>query len=171
MLDIVAGAIGRTVLKAKSKLMQASPLMSEIEAPDTDKKSPILPVHPGVVAYLENGEKSFFDEFQSYIYPVGLALSAVGSMAGFLFERFSRRRERGEHEKIDRLIGIADEALKTQEKTELDALENEINAIVAWFIKNKSSADASAFTLAIGHARYAIAKQRELLPRAMTLTN
>ncbi len=168
MLDIVAGAIARTTLKSKTKLMQASPIMSEIEAPDTDKKSDILPVHPGVVAYLENGEKSFFDEFQSYIYPVGLALSAVGSLAGFLFERFSRRRERGEHEKVDRLIGIADQALKTQEKSELEALENEINAIVAWFIKNKSGADTSAFTLAIGHARYAIAKQSELSPRAVT---
>ena len=168
MLDIVAGAIARTTLKSKTKLMQASPIMSEMEAPDTDKKSDILPVHPGVVAYLENGEKSFFDEFQSYIYPVGLALSAVGSLAGFLFERFSRRRERGEHEKVDRLIGIADQALKTQEKSELEALENEINAIVAWFIKNKSGADTSAFTLAIGHARYAIAKQKELSPRAVT---
>jgi hypothetical protein len=55
--------------------------------------------------------------------------------------------------------------LKTQERSELEALEDEINAIVAWFIKNKSRADSSAFTLAIAHARYAIAKQSELLPR------
>jgi TRAP transporter TAXI family solute receptor len=80
MLDIVAGAIARTVLKSKTKLMQASPLMAEIEAPDTDKKTAILPVHPGVVAYLESGEKSFFNEFQSFLYPIGLALSAIGSM-------------------------------------------------------------------------------------------
>jgi hypothetical protein len=161
MLDIVAGANARTVLKSKTKLMQASPLMSEIEAPDTDKKTAILPVHPGVVPYLENGEKSFFNEFQSFLYPIGLALSAMGSMAaGFLFERFSRRRERGEHEKIDRLIGIADKALETKEKGELEALEDEINAIVAWFLKNKSGSESSGFTLAIRHARCAIAKQR-----------
>ena len=165
MLDILAGAIARTVLKSKTKLMQASPLMSEIEAPDTESKNAILPVHPGVASYLENGEKSFFDEFQSYFYIIGLALSALGSLAGFLFERFSRRRDRDEHEKIDRLIGIADQALKTQERGELESLEDEINAIVAWFIKNKSRADSSAFTLAIGHARYAIAKQKELLAR------
>ncbi len=165
MLDILAGAIARTVLKSKTKLMQASPLMSEIEAPDTESKNAFLPVHPGVASYLENGEKSFFDEFQSYFYIIGLALSALGSLAGFLFERFSRRRDRDEHEKIDRLIGIADQALKTQVRGELEALEDEINAIVAWFIKNKSRADSSAFTLAIGHARYAIAKQKELLPR------
>ncbi|MFY9655822.1 MAG: hypothetical protein WAK01_04420 [Methylocystis sp.] len=48
-----------------------------MEAPDTEKKSDILPVHLGVVAHLGNGEKSFFNEFQNYLYPAGLALASL----------------------------------------------------------------------------------------------
>jgi TRAP-type uncharacterized transport system substrate-binding protein len=47
MLNVVAGAMIRSILKTKSKLIAAAPLASQIEAPDTENQDPLLPVHPG----------------------------------------------------------------------------------------------------------------------------
>jgi hypothetical protein len=57
MLDVVAGAIARSIFKTKAQLVAKTPLASQIEAPDPDDKNPVLPVHPGVV---------LFDKFQQY---------------------------------------------------------------------------------------------------------
>jgi hypothetical protein len=61
-----------------------TPLATQIEAPDPDDKNPFLSVHPGVVAYLNSGEQSFFDEFQKYFYLGGMVLSMAGSAIALL---------------------------------------------------------------------------------------
>ena len=80
MPNIIAGAIARALLTTKAKLMAVTPLASQIEAPDPDAKSPILPIHPGVAAYLSSGDESFFEQSQKYFYVGGLAVSVAGSL-------------------------------------------------------------------------------------------
>jgi hypothetical protein len=75
MLDVVAGAIARSIFKTTAQLVAKTPLASQIEAPDPDDKNPVLPVHPGVV---------LFDKFQQYFYLGGMALSMVGSAIALL---------------------------------------------------------------------------------------
>ncbi len=165
MLDIVAGAVAQSLLTTKTKLMQLTPLAAQIEAPDPDAKNPVLPIHPGVAAYLNNGEQSFFDEFQNYFYMGGMALSAIGSLVAVLLGRLSQRKSQEEFAKIDRLIGIADQALRTRDRAELDTLEADLNDIITWFIKQNRGGEGSAFSVAISHARYTIEKQRALSAR------
>ncbi len=166
MFDIVAGAIARSLFTAKARLMQITPLAAQIEAPDPDDKNPVLPVHPGVAAYLNNGEQSFFDEFQQYFYMGGMALSAVGSLIALSLGRLSRQRSNEDLGRIDQLISLADRALRTRKLDEIEALEQELNNVVAWFVKTKADGgEGSAFSVAIGHARYAIGKQRALILR------
>ena len=86
MLNVVAGAITRSVLKTKARLMALTPLADQIEAPDPDEKNPILPVHPGVAAYLASGDQSFFDELQTYLYVIGVPLSVIGSGVAIVSE-------------------------------------------------------------------------------------
>ena len=62
MLNVVAGALGRSVINAKGRLMTLTPQAGQIEAPDPSQTSAILPVHPGFANYLNNGDQSFFDE-------------------------------------------------------------------------------------------------------------
>jgi len=164
MLDIEAGLIAKTILTTLTKLAPLSSFATQIEAPDLEKRNAVPPVHPGVADYLLHGDSSFYADIENYMYFGGLALSAVGSFAAFLFERLTRRKEHEELSKIDRLVGIADEALRTQDWSELDVLEDELNAIVAWFIKNGSRTETSGFALAVAHARYAVRRQRDLLP-------
>jgi len=107
MLDAIAGAIARSIFKTKSQMMAKTPLANQIEAPDPDDKNPVLPVHPGVANYLNSGEQSFFDEFQSYFYVGGLALSTLGSLVAVVLGRLNKRKSQDELSRIDRLIGLA----------------------------------------------------------------
>jgi NMT1-like family len=125
MLDVVAGAIARSIFKTKAQLVAKTPLASQIEAPDPDDKNPVLPVHPGVVAYLNSGEQSFFDEFQKYFYLGGIALSMAGSAIALLVGRLNRKKSESDLRQINRLIELADKALAAQ-ASELKALEEEL---------------------------------------------
>jgi hypothetical protein len=87
-----------------------------------------LPVHPGVVAYLNSGEQSFFDEFQKYFYLGGMVLSVAGSAIALLVGRLNRKKSESDLRQIDRLIELADKALAAQ-ASELKALEGELNRI------------------------------------------
>jgi hypothetical protein len=148
--------------------MQSTPLAAQIEAPDPDDKNPVLPVHPGVAAYLNSGQQSFFDEFQSYFYVGGLALSTLGSLVAVVLGRLNKRKSQEELSRIDRLIGLADQALRARRLPEIEALEEELSGIVGWFVKNGGGGDGSAFSVAIAHARYAIDKQRRTILRETT---
>jgi len=136
----VAGAIARSIFKTKAQLVAKTPLASQIEAPDPDDKNPVLPVHPGVVAYLNSGEQSFFDEFQKYFYLGGMVLSMVGSAIALLVGHLNRKKSENDLRQIDRLIEFAD----------------------------NGTADSTAFSIAIAHARHAIEKQREALRQRQT---
>ena len=121
-------------------------------------------MHPGVASYLNSGEQSFFDEFQQYFYLGGMVLSMAGSGVALLVGRLRRKKSESDLRQIDRLIELADKALIAQ-ASELKALEEELNGIIAWFVKGQASgtADSAAFTIAITHAQHAIEKQREAL--------
>ena len=165
MLDAVAGAIARPLFKTKAQQVAKTPLASQIQAPDPDDKNPVLPVHPGVASYLNSGEQSFFDEFQQYFYLGGMLLSMAGSAIALLVGRFNRKKSESDLRQIDRLIELADKALVAQASSELNAAEEELNKIIAWFVKGQASgtANSAAFSIAIAHAQHAIEKQREAL--------
>jgi TRAP-type uncharacterized transport system substrate-binding protein len=170
MLDAVAGAIARFIFTTKAQLVAKTPLASQIEAPDPDDKNPVLPVHPGVAAYLNSGEQSFFDEFQQYFYLGGMVLSMAGSVIALLVGRLNRKKSESDLRQIDRLIELADKALAAKASSELNALEEELNKIITWFVKGQASgtADSTAFSIAISHAQHAIEKQRSALRQGHT---
>lgn len=164
MLDITAGAIAQSIFTTKSRLMAKTPTAAQIEAPDPDDKNPILPVHPGVAAYLNSGVQSFFDEFQQYFYIGGMAVSVLGSAIALVIGRMGRRQSQAALMQIDRLIAIAGKALAAQ-PAEVEELDRELGAIIAWFVKGQVRAglDATVFSVAISHARNAIERRRAAL--------
>jgi hypothetical protein len=88
-----------------------------------------------------------------------MVLSMAGSAIALLVGR------------LNRLIELADKALVAQ-ASELKALEEELNGIIAWFVKGQASgtADSAAFSVAIAHAQRAIEKQREALRQGQTVS-
>jgi TRAP-type uncharacterized transport system substrate-binding protein len=167
MLNVVAGLIGKSILQTKAKLMAISPLASQIEAPDPDDKNPLLPVHPGVAAYLSSGDQSFLDSLQQYLYVVGIPLSLVGSLLAVLVGLRSNKKMEADQNRVYRLLVIAD-AVRTAEPSELESLENEFDTIVASCVNTLAEGSSSASqlpvsSLAIDHARRAIDRRRAQL--------
>lgn len=164
MLNVIAGLIGKSIFSTKEKLMGASPIVSQIEAPDTDSSSPVLPVHPGVSSYLSNGDQSFLDSLQQYMYVVGIPLSLFGSLGAVLFGQVRNKKLETDQREVFQMLVVAD-AARTAEASELDKLEGELNAIVAKCVNKlaEGSTDASQIpvsTIAIDHARRAIDRRR-----------
>ena len=163
MLNVVAGAISKSVLKTKAKLMTLTPLANQIEAPDPDEKNPILPIHPGVAAYLVSGDQSFFDALQQYIYVIGVPASLIGSGAAIVIGLMRNRKLEEDQQRIFRLLVIADAAAKA-EPSELAALEGEfrvlVAACVAKLLDGSNAADQLPVSLAIEHARRSIEARR-----------
>ncbi|MDP4003253.1 TAXI family TRAP transporter solute-binding subunit [Methylobacterium sp. NEAU K] len=178
MPNVVAAAIARSILTTKAKLAAVTPLATQIEAPDPDNKSPILPVHPGVAAYLSNGDQSFFDQAQQYFYLGGLVISLAGSLLAAASAGWARRRSEAEWRPVRRLVEIAD-AAPCADRAGLAALEGEFRELVSAMLGCSSGAVGhdclSAFSTALAHARHALDRRRAslgpetALPSAPTL--
>jgi len=164
MPNVVAGAIADSLFSSRAKLLMLSPVATEIEAPDPDSKNPILPIHPGVTAFLSGGERSFLDEFQNYFYIGTMIASVLGSALVMIRGRLSGQAADQSLQEVAQLISIADQA--TQADTEaIDRLENEFDGLVArLLVQPVSDASGSAtLSIAIDHARHAIDRRRQIL--------
>jgi TRAP-type uncharacterized transport system substrate-binding protein len=166
MLNVVAGALARSLLKTKARLMTLTPLASQIEAPDPDEKNPILPIHSGVAAYLSSGDQSFLDEIQTYVYAIGIPLSLLGSVIAIVSGLISNRRLARDQQQIFRLLVIAEEVSKA-DAVELEALDREFKYIVTKcvgeIVEGTSGTDQAAVSLAVEHARRSIEGRRAAL--------
>jgi NMT1-like family len=164
MLDVTAAAVARSIFTMKPMLTAATPLASQIEAPDTDDKDPLVPIHPGAAAYLSSGDQSFFDTSQNYLYAGGIVLSVAGSVLALLVERWNRRRSAPDRKLLRRLIAIAQEA-ETAEPEALPALERDVRALVAAALARQAEGQDGAtrwdvVAAAAEQARRAIACRR-----------
>lgn len=97
MGNSLAGDIARIVTTRKSILADALPAAAQIEAPDTEDKSPLLPLHPGAETYFSGERVSLFDQFEYFIYYGGLLASLLASLVAWGVSRArSTRSERDE---------------------------------------------------------------------------
>jgi TRAP-type uncharacterized transport system substrate-binding protein len=166
MPNVVAGALARSILKAKSRLMAATPLANQIEAPDPDNENLLFPIHPGVAAFLSSGDQSFFDQFQQYFYYIGIPLSIVASVVALVAGLLKNRRLEEDQRRIFRLLVIADQGMKSS-FSELETLEQELHTIVTSCVHKladrPSTADQLPVSLAIEHARRSIEGRKAAL--------
>ncbi|GEP03420.1 TRAP ABC transporter [Methylobacterium oxalidis] len=168
MPNVVAAAIARSILTTKAKFMALTPLANQIEAPDPDAKGSLLPVHPGVADYLNNGDQSFFDQFQQYFYVGGVAVSLAGSLFAAATTYWSRRRSEADWRPIKRLVEIAD-AAPCADASGLAALDEEFHQLVSAVLGiSPGGGDTdrmSAFSTALAHARHTLDQRRASLAR------
>ena len=166
MPDLVAGALGRGIINEKARLMALTPLASQIQAPDTSTPDPILPVHPGFANYLNNGDQSFFDTIQTYIYAVGIPLSLLGSLVAMAMSLYTGRSVATHQKKLFRLIAIAEEAA-TADAERLKVLDAEYGQIssscIGELLEGSLGTDHGPVTLAIQHAGRAIQRRRDAM--------
>jgi hypothetical protein len=171
MLKPVAGAIARSILKAKARMMAAFPMANQIEAPDPDEKNPALPIHPGVADYLSSGDQSFIDDFQSLFYLFGIPLSLGASLVALVAGHFSKKKLQQDQQDVFQLLTIADEAHKA-DASELAELERTfaatVQSCISKLVEGANAADQAPMTLAIEHARRAIQARKVALAQGIT---
>lgn len=170
MLNVVAGLIGRVVLNTKEKLITADPLASQIETPDADDTSPVLPIHPGFSAYLSSGDQSLLDALQQYLYVIGIPASLLGSLIALGWSRWRNRKLVDVEQQAYQLLVIAD-AARRADSAELERLDDELDELIRICVNHMTAgtadvAQAPITTLAIDHARRAIERRRKDLAAA-----
>ncbi len=163
MPDILANAIGRSILAAKAQLMNVSPMAGQIEAPDVSDTNPLLPIHPGFADYLNNGDQSFFDQAQRYLYIVGIPLSVGASLLTLLVSTWSARGGQKDRNALRRLVALASEA-EAADRARLESLEQELHTAVAASIDGSGGqAEQWKTSLAIQHAMRRFEQRRAAL--------
>ncbi|MCM8594046.1 TAXI family TRAP transporter solute-binding subunit [Accumulibacter sp.] len=134
MLDYVAGEMTRLLMVTRAKLAATVPGVGGMSAPDTDKKQGVLPVHPGTAAYLDGTQESLFDQAMTQLFNFSIIGGILGSLGVWLSSQWRRHRPDETQRKLQRLPAMLVEA-KTVPADRLDDLEEELDALSAWFLE------------------------------------
>jgi TRAP transporter TAXI family solute receptor len=168
--DAIVAQVTSLVFSNRQSLAMSVPLADRIEPPSTEKGA-AMPAHPGAAAYLDDDEQSFIDRYSDYIYIGAMVLSVVGSGVAALASRISQQS----HSKVElfmgQLIELLAKARAAASAAELDAIEQETDAIVGQSLAKSGGRppDANriaALSLALEHLRAAIADRRRLVAAA-----
>jgi TRAP-type uncharacterized transport system substrate-binding protein len=169
LADDTAALVTRLMLAAKPVLALRAPIANRIEAPATDKDA-ALPAHPGVAAYIDDEEQTFFDKYSDAIYISALCLSALGTAAAALASRIKFNRPVPEDLVLSRLVEIV-KASREADADSLDALESEADELLAFALtpealRLKTEAQrVNALGMAFEHARHALKERRKSVVR------
>ncbi len=102
MSNSLAGDIARIVVTKKSVLAEALPAAAQIEAPDTEDKTQLLPVHPGAATYFSGEQLTLFDRFEYFIYYGGILASLLASLVAWGVGR--ARTSRGDRDEFSQHV-------------------------------------------------------------------
>lgn len=100
----LAGGLASVVTTRKASLVEVWPGASQIEAPDTEDRTAIPPVHPGAAAYFRGEQTSFFDRVERLAYYLGLLVSVIGSLIAWMVGRRRTASARGRNEESERRV-------------------------------------------------------------------
>lgn len=109
MSNDAAAALARQILSNKQAVTSEAPSVAEISAPATNKDA-FVPIHPGVAAYIDNEELTFFDKYGDLVY-IFMAIGGVFA-SGFVALRrsFGPDKDADACELIDELVDLRREA-------------------------------------------------------------
>lgn len=163
MPDIEAAEILRALLVDKPRFVAATSLADGIAPPDILKSQQVLPVHPGVIAYLGAGDESFYERFDRMMYLGGLVLSIAGTALAFGLGLWRRSHPPPEDLDLARIMAITH--APPCDAAGLDRCSEEVKEIRARLLERrvKGKVDAerlATLQLALQHAADVIAGER-----------
>jgi len=159
------GALTELLLSSRPTLASRVPMANRIEAPATDKGA-ALPVHPGVLAYLNDEEQTVFEKYGDVFYIGAMALSLLGTALAAIAARFSRRQSADIENILQRLLEIVKAARCVEHADALDEIEKEADELLALALAGDSGKELSVYrltatNLALNQVRHAIAEKRQ----------
>lgn len=162
-----AAEMARLLLATRSAIAEWIPIASRIEAPATDKGA-VLPVHPGVLAFLDDEEESFFDKYSDVFYIGAMCLSVLGTGLAALAARLTRHTTTDADKILRRLMQITKLTRIAETTSLLDDYEEEADQLLAEALTPAAVHALSvnrmgALSLALNQMRHAIADRRQSL--------
>lgn len=121
MPNEIAAALARQFLSNKQAVNAEAPAVAQIAAPATDKDA-FIRAHPGVAAYINNEEQTFFDKFGDLMY-IGMAVAGVIA-SGFVALRrsFGPDTEADACDLIDMLVDLRHDARQLSHDGDVEAI-------------------------------------------------
>ena len=167
MPDAMAAEVTRVVLTGKPKLMALDPSLDGIEAPDTDDKTPALPIHSGAAGYLSGTQPSLSNQAQDAIYWFGLVASLFASTGAAGLALYHRLRPRPPPSRVMRLLEIW-LAVRSADAQTLEALELEADALLHASVRAGAEGEAEEnetrlLSLVLPHVREVFRQRRSAL--------
>jgi len=164
--DTIAELV-RQLYLLRQNLAAAIPGAGLMEAPDVDEATPFL-IHPGVRAYVNGEQKSWFDRYNDWIYLGMFVASGVGSVIAAAFGLLSGRRELDPAAPLRKMQPLLEAAREAPDAAVLDRLEHDADQIFTTVydrgIKDELSASTIAsFDMARTELRRRIVARREAL--------
>ena len=151
----------------RQNISAAIPGAGLMVAPDLEEVTSFL-IHPGVRAYVNGEQRTWFDKYSDYLY-LGLFLgSGLGSVAAGMFGLARGRNGQGPPVPAQRIEAVLDAVRDAKNAEELDAAEREADgifrAVLGLGVEGQLTGDRIAsFDMAMGELRSRIAARRAVL--------
>jgi TRAP-type uncharacterized transport system substrate-binding protein len=151
----------------RQNISAAIPGAGLMAAPDVEEVTSFL-IHPGVRAYVNGEQRTWFDKYSDYIY-LGLFVgSGLGSVAAGMFGLARGRNGQGPPIPLQRIEAVLDAVRDAKSADELDAAEREADGIfrsvLGLGVEGQLAGDRIAsLDMAMGELRSRIAARRAVL--------
>jgi len=164
--DSLVGELVKNVLALRLTLAAELPSIQGLEAPSTDKDSP-LPVHSGAAAFIDGDQETFFERYGDWFYLGVMGLSMLGTGGAAVLSRESAARRRRAMAGLDRLLALLTEIRAAPDEIALQGLEREADGVLMQVLGDYSQGDIdggglSAYRLAMDQVGRAAAERRQI---------
>jgi TRAP transporter TAXI family solute receptor len=139
--DTIA-TLAKAVMESRRELVGEFPLASQISAPSTEKDASI-PIHPGAKAYFEGEEKSIFDKYGDQFFYGSMILGSLASALAAVWKFVIRGPPAPGGRLVDHLNEFTARIRSAKSDEELDAIEDEINAMLQTELEGVESQEAA----------------------------
>ena len=136
------GALAKALMESRRELISEFPLVTQISAPSSDKDATI-PVHPGAKAYFEGEEKTVFDKYGDQFFYATLILGTLTSALAAVWKFILGGSSTPGGRLIDRLNDLTARIRSAKSEEELEAVENDINAMLQTELDGLGSKEAA----------------------------
>ena len=163
----VAGAVARLMLAARPAIAAAVPIANRIEAPPSDKGA-TLPVHPGVLAFLDDEEESFLDQYSDAFYIGAMCLSVLGTAVAAVVARFKSQSAPDTDRILRRVVELIRTARSANHFDTLDGCEQQADELLEQtlaldMVHGLSPNRVGAIDLALNQLRHVVSERRQRL--------
>jgi TRAP transporter TAXI family solute receptor len=135
-------ALTKAVMELRRELITEFPLATHIAAPATDKDASI-PIHPGAKSYFEGEEKTVFDKYGDQFFYGTLILGSLTSVVAAVWKFVIGGSQTPAGRLVDRLNDLTARIRSAKNDEELEAIEDEINAILRAELAGLESQEAA----------------------------